>query len=192
MTRRVRGLDRAVALLLGVVLLVVGVAAVLWWTGTLARLWPGAPTALEPARAADVTGASWFGAAATASGVVLGALVLWWLLAHLGTPRVRELSLAGSDASGRLVLDVAPLAAQVAAQARRVPGVLGARAVVDHEGGRHVLVSTLRVDPEADLDALSRDVADLVARTRDVTGLDDLAARTRLAVQRRTRGPRVR
>ncbi|WP_218780061.1 hypothetical protein, partial [Cellulomonas iranensis] len=59
-------------------------------------------------------------------------------------------------------------------------------------GGRHVLVSTLRVDPEADLDALSRDVADLVARTRDVTGLDDLAARTRLAVQRRTRGPRVR
>ncbi|UZN03611.1 hypothetical protein [Cellulomonas sp. S1-8] len=193
MTRGVRSVNRVAAFVVGLVLLVVGVAAVLWWTGTLGDVWAAAPDALDPRAADEVTGAGWFGAVATASGVVLAALALWWLAAHLASPRVGTLTLPGSDASGRLTLDGGSLAGHLAEQARRLPGVVGARSVVDLERGRHVLVTTLDVDPEADLPTLATDVADLITRARDVLGIRGLSARTRLAVQRRSRGgPRVR
>jgi len=192
MTRGVRAVNRIVAFVVGLVLLVVGIAAVLWWAGVLGDVWQATPTALDPGRVDEVTGASWFGWVATASGVVLGLLALWWLVAHLGTPRVGTITLAGSDASGRLTIDVGALAGHVAEQARRLPGVVGARTTVDLERGRHVLVSTLQVDPEADLPELADEVAALVDRARDVVGIRRLAARTRLAVRRRThQGPRV-
>jgi len=190
--RGVRATNRVVAFVVGLALLVVGVAAVLWWAGVLGDVWAQTPTALDPGRVSEVTDATWFGWAATVSGVVLGLLALWWLLAHLGTPRVGTLTLAGSDASGRLTIDVGALAGHVADEARRLPGVVGARSTVDLDRGRYVLVSTLQVDPEADLPALADDVAALVARARDVVGIRRLAARTHLAVRRRARGgPRV-
>jgi len=188
MTRGVRSVNRVVACVVGLVLLLVGVAAVLWWTGTLADLWSGTPDALDARRVDEVTGAAWFGAVATACGVVLGLLALWWLVAHLGSPRVGTLTLTGSGASGRLTLDAGSLAGHVAEQARRLPGVVGARTAVDLEHGRHVLVSTLQVDPEADLPALADEVAALVTQARDVAGIRGLAARTRLAVRPRARG----
>ncbi|MBO3089700.1 alkaline shock response membrane anchor protein AmaP [Cellulomonas dongxiuzhuiae] len=193
MTRGLRGLNRVVAFVVGLALLVVGVAAVLWWTGTLGDLWDATPETLDPSRAEEVTSTGWFGAVATACGAVLALLALWWLAAHLASPRAGTVTLRGSDPAGRLTLDPGALAGHVAEQARRLPGVVGARTVVDRERGRHVLVSTLQVDPETDLPTLADQVADLVADARDVAGIQGLAARTRLAVRRRARGgPRVR
>ena len=193
MTRGVRAVNRLVALVVGLALVVVGVAAVMWWTGTLEDVWAAAPGALDPGRIEEVTGTGWFGATATAVGVVLGLLALWWLAAHLRTPREGTLTLSGSDASGRLTLDPGALASHVAQEARRLPGVVGSRSVVDRDGGRHVLVSTVQVNPEADLPVLGQDVTALVTRARDVLGRPTMAARTHLAVQRRARGgPRVR
>ncbi|MBO0898373.1 hypothetical protein J1G42_00130 [Cellulomonas sp. zg-ZUI222] len=193
MTRGVRAVNRAAALLVGLVLLAAGVAAVLWWSGLLGDWWSRTPSALDAGRADEVVDRSWFGGVATVSGVLLGLLALWWLLAHLRTPRVRTLALSGSDGSGRLTLDAAALAGHVAQEARRLPGVVGARAQLDRERGRDVLVSTLQVDPQADLPELGKDVAALVMRARDVGGLRGMSARTHLAVRRRAReGPRVR
>lgn len=193
MRRGVRAVNRVVAFVVGLALLVVGVAAVLWWAGVLGDVWTDAPWGLDPRRVQEVLVLPWFGGVATACGVLLAVLAVWWLVAHLGSPRVGTLTLPGSDASGRLSLDVGALASHVADQARRLPGVSGARSTMDLERGRYVLVSTLQVDPEADLPALADDVAALVTQARDVVGIRRLAARTRLAVRRRTRGgPRVR
>ena len=193
MTRGVAAVNRVVALLVGLVLLAAGVAAVLWWSGLLGDWWSRTPTALDPTQADQVVDRSWFGGVATVGGVLLGLLALWWLLAHLRTPRVRTVSLDGSDGSGRLTLDASALAGHVAQEARRLPWVVGARAQLDRERGHDVLVSTLQVDPEADLPTLGQDVAALVARARDVGSLRGMTARTHLAVRRRARGgPRVR
>ncbi|MBF0688742.1 MAG: hypothetical protein IR158_13375 [Cellulomonas sp.] len=193
MNRGLRAVNRIVAFVVGLPLVVAGVAAVLWWTGTLSDAWPQTSGALDPRRVQEVVDTGWFGGVATAGGVVLALLALWWLAAHLASPRVGTLRLPGSGADGRLTLDGSALAGHVAEQARRLPGVVGARSVIDREGGRHVLVSTLQVDPEANLPVLSDEVATLVARARDVAELPGMAARTRLAVQRRARGlPRVR
>ncbi|MBD7919813.1 hypothetical protein H9657_16195 [Cellulomonas sp. Sa3CUA2] len=190
MSRGLRGLNRVVAFVVGLALLVVGVGAVLWWTGTLGDVWAATPAALDPGRVREVTDAGWFGAVATASGAVLALLALWWLAAHLTTPRAGTLTLPGSEPAGRLTLDPGALAGHVAEQARRLPGVVGARTVVDRERGRHVLVSTLQVDPGTDLPTLADQVAALVTEARDVAGIHGLAARTRLAVRRRARSRR--
>ncbi|MCC2314953.1 hypothetical protein [Cellulomonas xiejunii] len=193
MNRGLRGLNRVVAFVVGLPLVVVGVAAVLWWTGTLRDVWPQTPDVLDPRRVQEVVDTGWFGGVAAACGVVLALLALWWLAAHLASPRVGTLRLPGSGADGRLTLDGSALGGHVAEQARRLPGVVGARSVIDREAGRHVLVSTLQVDPDADLPSLADEVATLVTRARDVAEVPGLAARTRLAVRRRAGGsPRVR
>ena len=177
--------NRVVALLLGVLLLVLGLATVLWCTGTLARLWPRTPDSIETAQVGDVTTAPWWTAVAAVVGIVLLLLGLWWLLSHLRTTRVGRTALPGSDGSGRLTLELPGVARHFATLAGRQNGVTAARATFVTERGRTVLSSAITVDAEADLDAVSRALADLTAQARDVAGIPRFAARTRLHVSRR-------
>lgn len=180
-----RRTNRTVALLLGVLLLVVGLALVAWWSGALADLWSGAPATLDPGRAEEVTTAAWWPAVAAVAGVVLVVVGAAWLLAHLRSTRVTRVALPGSDATGRLVLDLPGVASHFADLAGRENGVTAARASFVAERGRTVLSSTITVDAQADLHAVSRAVAALTAQARDVTGVPRFAARTHLRVSRR-------
>lgn len=193
MTRTVRGVDRTLATLLGLVLLAVGVAGVLWWTGTLAGLWSGTPDAVDAGAWASWRDASWWGAAATATGVVLAALAVWWLAAHLASPRVGTLRLPGSGADGALDLDPAAVCRYVTGALADEPGVRRARLRLEADPAPHVLVGRVDVDPEADVAAVAARTRELVQQARDVLDLPDLRARVRVAVTRRAGGtPRVR
>lgn len=193
MTRTVRRVDRTLAALLGLLLLAAGVAAVLWWTGTLARLWPAAPTQLDAGALATWRTAPWWGASAIAAGLVLGALAVWWLAAHLASPRVGTLRLAGSGTEGDLDLDATAVCRFVTTTLADVPGVRRARVRLEADPAPHVLVGRVDVDPDADVAEVAVRTRETVAQARDVLGLPDLHARVRLAVGRRATGsPRVR
>jgi len=186
MTRTVRRVDRTLAALLGLLLLAAGVAAVLWWTGTLADLWPAAPPALDAGTLATWRTAPWWGASAVAAGLVLGVVAVWWLAAHLASPRVGTLRLAGSGTEGDLDLDATAVCRYVTAALADVPGVRRAHLRLEADPAPHVLVGRVDVDPEADVADVAARTRELVAQARDVLGLPDLHARVRLAVARRT------
>lgn len=191
MTRGVRALDRVLATVLGLVLLAVGVAAVMWWTGTLADLWPGTPTTLQTGTG-GWTSRPWWGAAATAAGALLVVLGLWWLLSHLRSRRSAVVRLAGSDGSGVLTLEPDAVCRHVASLVGRLPAVNGARVRLEADPAPHVLVGRMDVDPDADLAAVGEGTRALLLTAQDVLGLPDLRARVRVAVRRTSHGPRVR
>jgi hypothetical protein len=187
MTPGLRRTNRTVALVVALVLLVVGVAMILWWAGRLGDVWSGAPDSLDPSQVSDVTTASWWTAVAAAGGVVLIALGLWWLLAHLRSTRISRTVLPGSDASGHLALELPEVAHHFATLAGRNNGVSSAKATFVSERGRTVLTSTVTVDPEANVGAVSSVISALTLQARDVAGIEPFAARTRLHIARRAR-----
>ena len=101
MRRGVLGLDRVLVLLLGLVLVVLGVAAIGWQVGFLADVWPDVPDSTS-VDSTQVTGDSRFVAIAVAAGVVLVLLGLWWLFAHLPRRGVGPLRLPSGDVPGVL------------------------------------------------------------------------------------------
>src|SRR4051812_48274954 len=113
MRRSILAFDRVVVLLLGLVLIVVGVAAVGWQVGFLSDVWPDVPSSIG-VDTASVTDASNF---AVLAGVVGGALVvigLCWLLAHLPRRSVGSLRLPSGETPGRLVVEPGPAVATAA------------------------------------------------------------------------------
>ena len=80
MRRSILAFDRVLLLLLGLVLVVVGVAAVGWQVGFLADVWPDVPSSVE-VDTGQVTGASSYAVLAGAVGVVVlivGFTLAWW------------------------------------------------------------------------------------------------------------------
>ncbi|NAZ87477.1 hypothetical protein [Kineococcus indalonis] len=193
MSRSVLALDRLAALLLGLVLLVVGLAAAAWYPGWLARPWPGVPQRVRTGAAGDVLAAAWWPWAAGGAGVVLVLLALWWLLAHLPRRGVGALALPGSTRGARLLIEPDGAADTAAEVLARAPGVRSASARVLHERGRLVVALKATVEPDADLaevvsaaDAVTGDLAHVLGRA-------DARARVRLEVARSARHrPRAR
>jgi len=184
MTRRVLGWDRTAALLVGLALLALGVAAVLWGAGQLTRLWPGAPQQLSTATATDVYGQSWWRPVSTAVGAVLALLGLWWLLSHLPRTRVGPLRLPGSGPAGRSSLDGGAAVAVAAELLGEVPGVRSASGRLREHRGQVVAEMSLTAGPHADLGALARSVEDVSADLAQVLSRDDVRARVRVRVAR--------
>src|SRR3954451_25381773 len=113
MSRAILAFDRVVVLLLGLVLIVVGVAAVGWQVGFLADVWPDVPGSVD-VDSTRVTDAESYAVLARAGGVALGVIGLWWLLAHLPRRSVGSLRLPSGDQPGRLVVDPGPAVATAA------------------------------------------------------------------------------
>ena len=107
MRRSVLGLDRFLAVVVGLCLVVVGAAVASWYTGWLADVWTATPKELSTAGAADVVEMSWWRWAAIGAGVLAVVLGLWWLIAHLPRRGVGMLVLPGSGKTGRLLVDPA-------------------------------------------------------------------------------------
>lgn len=191
MRRSILGFDRVLVLLLGLLLLVLGVAAVGWQTGFLESLWPDVPDEIA-VDSGQVTGSSSFAALA---GVVGGALIvigLWWLLAHLPRRSVGSLRLPSGDQPGRLVVDPGPAVATAAEVLADDPMIRSAKGAVLADRGELVVRLRATVDPDADLGAVVDACDAVLADLAHVLPADQLRSRVELSVLRRGAvGPRV-
>lgn len=105
MNRTVLRLDRVLLALFGLVLVVVGVAALLWTTGTLAEYVDGVPDSLDTSGATTAASQTWWPYATGAVALLLAIVAVWWMLAHLPARSVPEQDLPGSSRAMRLRID---------------------------------------------------------------------------------------
>ncbi|MEZ0494649.1 hypothetical protein AB2L28_20625 [Kineococcus sp. TBRC 1896] len=191
MSRTVLGLDRLLTFLLGLVLLVGGAAAIAWWAGWLSQVFPGTGDRFA-AGTGDAVRAGWFAAVAAAVAVVLAVLALWWLLSHLPRRGTDDLTLAGSETSGRLRLHADAPARTAADLLAAQPGVRGARGRTRTDRGELVLELRATCEPTADLHEVAAAANRISAQTRQVLGRDDVHGRVVLSIARSDRSSRVR
>lgn len=192
MRRSILAFDRVVVLLLGLVLLVVGLAAVGWQVGFLDDVWPDVPDSLA-VDSGRVTDSDSF---AVLAGVVGGALVvigLWWLLAHLPRRSAGSLRLPPGELPGRLVVDPAPAVATAAEVLADDPLVRSARGAVLPDRGELVVRLRVTVDPDCDLESVVAACDEVLGDLARVLPADQLRSRVELGVLRRAEAsPRVR
>ncbi|WP_328291810.1 alkaline shock response membrane anchor protein AmaP [Kineococcus sp. NBC_00420] len=187
MGRAVLGLNRLAAIIVGLVLLVLGVAVAAWGAGWLVKVWTASPQQLTLKTATDTFATAWWPWAAGIAGAVFILLALWWLLSHLPRRGVGELSLKGSNKSGRLRVDPAGVAATAADVLAETPGVRSASSRVLRDRGQLVVALKATVEPDADLQSVVTATDDVATDLAQVLGRDDARARVQLAVARRTR-----
>jgi len=145
-TRTVAGLDRLLALLLGLVWVAVGVGAIIWQGGWYQQ----APRTLSAPWLSSATTASWWPWATGVGGIILILLALRWLVAHLPHRRSPAVTLAGSDRTGQLTADLSALAAASATVLADTPGCGPPRAPRSPTG-QPTLSLTATLEPTADL-----------------------------------------
>ena len=192
MRRSVLGLDRIVAILVGLLLLVAGIGAAAWYTGGLRRLWPGFPRRLSTDGTADVLDTDWWPWAGGAAGALAVLLGLWWLIAHLPRRSVGPLVLPGSGRAGRLLADPAGIATTAAEVLAETPGLRSVRSRVLRDRGELVVALAGTVDPRADLTDIVAATDAVAGELQTVLGRNDARARVHLSVARRARAqPRV-
>lgn len=191
MSRGILAFDRVVVLLLGLVLVALGVAAVGWRTGFLESLWVDVPGQIG-VDTGLVTGDP---NAALLTGLVGGALVvigLWWLLAHLPRRSVGSLRLPPGEHPGRLVVDPRPAVDTAADVLADVPVIRSARGAVLADRGERVLRLRATVDPDVDLAEVVIACDEVLADLAHVLPTDQLRSRVELSVRRRGEAaPRV-
>jgi hypothetical protein len=192
MRRSVLGLDRVIAVLLGLILFVVGAAAAAWYTGGLRRLWPQFPKRVSTDKASDLLNTSWWPWAAGTAGALAVLLGLWWLIAHLPRRSVGTLVLPGSGKTGRLLADPSGIAATAAEVLADTPGIRSVHSKVIRDRGELVVAFTGTIDPRADLGDVIAATDTVAGDLNTVLGRDDARARIHLSVARRPRAqPRV-
>ncbi|ACQ81704.1 conserved hypothetical protein [Beutenbergia cavernae DSM 12333] len=187
MSRGVRGVDRTVAVVLGLALLVVGAALAVWaWAGPSAvdRLGVDAPDAVDAGGVTDTLEASWWTGVAAAAAVVIGVLALWWLIAHLPRRASAVVVLPSATPGSRLRLDGAAVARAAATDLEASRAVRDARGVIaQHE----VLVLVATVEPTAELATTVSDVEESLARAAQVLSVTGYGSRVIVKVARRGR-----
>lgn len=184
-TRRTRSLDRLATVVVGLALLAVGLLAWEWrldLTGWFQQT-------LRTDGADGVLDSSWFPWIEAVVGVLLGLVGLTWLLAHLPRPTRGRSRIDGSDATGRLEVEVAPLARTLADRWSELAPVTGVRGRTAPDANDLVeLVG--HVDVEADADALLAGTEQL--ETEVEQAFPDGSVRVRFLLQGPGRQPRTR
>ena len=193
MRRSVLGLDRVLAILLGLILLVAGLGAIAWYSGGLRRLWPEFPRRISTDGASDVLNTDWWPWAGGAAGALAVLLGIWWLLAHLPRRGAGTLVLPGSGKAGRLLADPAGIATTAAEVLADTPGIRSVHGRVIRDRGKLIVGLTGTIDPRGDLKEVVAAIDAVATDLRAVVGRDDIRARIQLSVARRPRArPRVR
>jgi hypothetical protein len=193
MRRSVLGLDRVLAILLGLILLAAGITVAAWYNGNLRRLFPQFPKELSTDKASDLANTDWWPWTAGAVGVLFVLLGLWWLLAHLPRRGVGLLVLPGSGRNGRLHVDPSGPASTAAEVLADTPGIRTAHGKVQRDRGQLIIALTATMDPRADLGQIVAATDAVATDLNTVLGRNDAHARILLSVARRPKAqPRVR
>ena len=180
MTRWTIALDRIVAFLVGVILIVVGAGALLWHTGLI----PGFPEVLTAPALTEAPSTWWWHWAVAAAGVACTAVALRWLAAHRPAGKATPLQLHDSDTPGTVSIDPSAIAAAAADVLRQHPAVRNAtgKAVTDR-GARTIDVNVTAAHP-GDLDALITALDDTCTNiARATRGTPPLAVRATLHIK---------
>ena len=183
MSRAVIAWDRVVTLLIGLLLISVGLAGILWWLGTFL----GWPQQLQADRALELAEEAWWPWAVGAAGILLILLGLLWLAAHVPDRRVSNLKLPGSTAQGRLDAKARPIAGAAAEAFALTPGVRSARGTIQRDRGQLVAKLRATIEQQADLTAIAAAADRVSADLRQVTQRDDLVCQVNLGVARTAR-----
>jgi len=192
MRRSILAFDRVLVVLLGLVLIVLGVAAVGWQAGFLGSVWADVPDEIS-VDSTTVTEASSFAVVAGVVGAALVVVGLCWLVAHLPRRSVGSLRLPSGEQPGRLVVDPGPAVATAAEVLADDPLVRSARGAVLADRGENVVRLRATVDPDADLGEVVAACDRVLADLAHVLPADQLRSRVELSVLRRGEvGPRVR
>jgi hypothetical protein len=188
MTRGTIAVDRAMAVLLALLLIAGGAATLLWGTEQV----PGLDGAADLSAVTDAANKSWWPWTVGIGGAVLTLLGLRWLFAHVRRPGTDPIRLKGSDRSGRLTAEAGPVAEAAAQALALTPGVRSAQGAVIRDRGQVVARISATVDPSADLSVVAAAADKVNVQLRDVLGRDDLRCRVQLKLARRSRPlPRV-
>lgn len=170
MSRAVVAWNRVATLLVGLLLIALGLAGILWWLG----IFEGWPQELRVDRALELTQEAWWGWAVGAAGLLLILLGLRWLAAHLPSRRASTIRLPGSTAAGRLDAKVRPIGAAAGEAFARTPGVRSANGTIQLDRGQLVAKVRGTIDPQADLTEIAEAADRVSADLRQVTQRDDL------------------
>jgi hypothetical protein len=182
MTRLASSLDRLAALFVGLLLILLGVALLVWNTDWL----PGIPQAVTAPGLATAAGTGWWPWALGVAGVLLMITALRWLLTHTPKARIKNLRLA-SGKDGTITADlgaVADAAARALAQAPDIHAAKG-KATLDR-GTRTIDLAVTAYSPTSipgateHIDVVSHQIADVVG---DV----NVAVRTSIHVDKHPR-----
>lgn len=187
MSRSVLALDRVLTFLLGLVLLVAGVAAIAWQTGQLARVWPATPDELRLRPAESVTDAPWWPWVAGVVGVVAVLLGLWWLLSHIPRRAVATVALPGAEGRGGLRIDPSAATTTAAEVLSNIPGIRSARGTMQDRRGELVAILRATLEPTADLPAVVAAAERTSAELGHVLGIPAARCHIHLDVARRGR-----
>jgi len=188
MSRLATGLDRLAVLLVGLVLIVVGAGAILWQLATFSQ----APKSLTAPGLVHAGTQSWWPWAVGIGGAVLVLLSLRWLGAHVPGRKVHDAKLAGSDATGKLTVDLSALAAAAAEALAEAPGVRSATGKAVTDRGRRTLELIVTMEPTADLAAVTAAADKVGADLNQALAEPAIATRVHLHTACRARsGPRV-
>lgn len=189
MSRATAVTDRLVLALLGLVLLVTGLLALAWRAGWAERWWPAGPAGdgwsdrLPTVDATGLVEAAWWPWACLGAALLLVLVGLRWLLAQLPGRVDRRFTLAGSDAAGRLRVDLGAVADAAADDLAVDAAVRSSSGRVAHDGRRRCVDLVAAVDPHADLASVRRAVDATVARLGGALG-DAVPVRVRVEVAR--------
>ena len=186
MRRSVLAFDRVLMMLLGIALVILGLAAIGWQTGFLSRIWPGVPDALH-VDMTQVTSKPNFAPIAAGAGVLLVLVGLWWLIAHVPRRGVGPLRLPSTGMPGRLTVDPNAAIEAAADVLADDPGIHSASGAVLTDRGQIVVRLRAVVDPYADLATVAESCDGVLADLATVLPPDKLRSRVEISVLRRAR-----
>ncbi|MEU6137516.1 alkaline shock response membrane anchor protein AmaP [Nocardioides sp. NPDC047086] len=152
MTPRMIRTDRALTLLVAILLVALGLLALDWhfrW------VFGSYPSELSTQPAGEVVTASWFPWALAVAGIVLGFLGLVWLLAHLRRRGPSTLRLQASDETGRVQADLRSIADAAADRLQSMAALTGVTGTVATIRSRPVIMLRGRIDPVASVASLT-------------------------------------
>ncbi|GAA1594076.1 hypothetical protein GCM10009804_58330 [Kribbella hippodromi] len=190
MRRGLVALDRAAALVIAVLAIGAGAAALGWRFDLL----PGTPNRVEIGGLTDLTTMSWWPWATGGGGVLLTVLGLGWLARHLPRRGTGQIRLLGSGAIGSLTADAKAAVAAAGHALARTPGVRDGSGRIVLDRGQLVAELTVTLEPSADLAVVRAAAQQTSQELLCIIGRDDLRHRVELCVARSdktTSGPRV-
>ena len=145
MTRTAAALDRVVALIVGVVLVVVGVGALIWHAG----LFTGLPQSITVPGLVDAMDTWWWRWAIAGVGLLCVGLALRWLVAHRPMGKAAPIRLHEAGDVGTITIDPAAVATVAADTLQRQPAVRTAKGkAITDRGTRTIELAVTAAHPD--------------------------------------------